>query len=163
MQELVHSDQEQNGSVIRHRRKAEGGFSLVEVIFALVILLVALLGVFFTFTYAINYNAGNNSRSQALAVLQQKVENIRSAKFTPQTRDAILDGGTRLPERIILPNGYVYIIDVSVDDDPFTDGLQTDTATTIKEISVTVTLDRPTPGWQTAVPAIIILQRVRSN
>src|SRR5438067_13579696 len=63
-------------------RDCEAGFSLIEVVCALVIILIALLGVVFAFTYAITYNAGNSSRSQCLAVLQQEVEQIRAAQFT---------------------------------------------------------------------------------
>ena len=55
-------------------RSGEAGFSLIEVAVAMVVVLIALLGVFFTLTYAITYNAGNNSRAQALAVLQEEVE-----------------------------------------------------------------------------------------
>lgn len=145
------------------RTREQSGFSLVEVVFAMVILLIALLGVFFTITYAVNYNAGNNSRSQALAVLQQEVEKMRSAKFTPQITDATLVGGSRLPRTVTLPNGNRFVVNITVDDDPDTAGTQIDTAATIKEVTVTVTLDRPTPGWQTSVPATVVLQRVRSN
>lgn len=52
----------------------EGGFSLVEVVFAMIILLIVLLGVFITFAYAVNYNAGNSARAQALTILQKEVE-----------------------------------------------------------------------------------------
>ena len=159
----IHTGANDENFKIGNTRTEQSGFSLVEVVFALVILLVALLGVFFTFTYAINYNAGNNSRSQALAVLQQEVEVMRSAKFTPQVTDSALVGGTRLPKRVTLSNGNVFLVKVKIDDDPFTNGLQIDATTTMKEIYVTVTLDRPTPGWQTAVPASVVLQRVRAN
>ena len=54
-------------------------------------------------------------------------------------------------------------VEIAIDDDPFTDGVQTDNLKSIKEITVTVTLDNPTPGWQTAVPATVILRRVRAN
>jgi prepilin-type N-terminal cleavage/methylation domain-containing protein len=75
-------------------RSGETGFTLIEVACALVIILVALLGVVFSFTYVVNYNAGNNARSRTLAALQQKVEQMRAAKFTPTFRDASLNGGT---------------------------------------------------------------------
>ena len=32
-----------------------------------------------------------------------------------------------------------------------------------KEITVTVTLENPTPGWQTALPATVVLRRARAN
>ncbi len=139
------------------------GFSLVEVVVALVILLIAVMGVFITFTYAVNYNAGNNSRSEALAILQQEVERMRSAKFTPAITDTTLLGGSRLPKTVIAASNNSFRVQIDVDDDPKTDGIQINNATTIKEVNVTVTLNRPTPGWQTAVPATVVLQRVRSN
>lgn len=145
------------------KKSGEEGFSLVEVIIAFVIFLIALFGIFTVFTYSINYNTGNNSRAQALAVLQQEVEQLRSAKFTPSVTDASLVGGTKAPKTIVASNGNRFVIDTTVDDDPFTTGVQTNTAKTLKEITITVSLESPTPGWQTAVPTTVILRRVRAN
>ena len=139
------------------------GFSLIEVIIAMVILMIVLLGVFVTFTYAVNYNAGNNSRSQALAVLQQEIELLRSAKFTPTITDANLLGGKQ-PARIVSSaDRNRFRVEITVDDDPFEGDIQIDDTKTLKEITLTVTLENPTPGWQTAVPATVILRRVRAN
>lgn len=148
--------------VVQNQSK-EAGFTLVEVAVAMVIILIALLGVFITFTYAVNYNAGNNSRAQALAVLQQKVETLRSAKFTPTVIDPALTGGTKTPELVSSADGNQFKIQVDVDDDPSVSGIQVDASKSVKEIIITVTLDRPTPGWQTSVPATVILRRVRAN
>ena len=82
----------------KRENETEVGFSLIEAIIAMVILMIVLLGMFFTFAYAINYNLGNKSRSQALALLQQEVENLRSAKFTPGTTDA---------SRVSLPHSFI--------------------------------------------------------
>jgi prepilin-type N-terminal cleavage/methylation domain-containing protein len=144
---------------------AEAGFTLMEVVVAMVILLVALLGVFGTFTYAINYNAGNNSRSQALAVLQQEVELMRSIKFTPNFTEPALTGGVKASKAVASADGNRFRVDVTVDNDPFTSGLQTTegAAVTIKEVKITVTLENPSPGWQTAVPSTVVLRRVRAN
>lgn len=141
----------------------EGGFSLVEVVIAMVILLIVLLGVFITFAYAVNYNAGNSSRSQALTILQQEVEVMRSAKFTPQVTDTTLTGGTKAVKTVTSGNGNQFKVSVTVDDDPSTTGVQTDTTKTVKEITVTVNFAAPTPGWQTAVPATVVLRRARAN
>lgn len=150
---------------VQKKKGEEAGFSLVEVIIALVILLIALLGVFVSFTYSVSYNAGNSSRAQALAVLQQEVENLRSAKFTPDFTDPSLEGGEKAARVVTLLNGNKFRIKNIVDNDPSTptviDGESVKTS--IKQISVTVTLDTPTPGWQTSVPATVILQRVRGN
>jgi Tfp pilus assembly protein PilV len=144
-------------------RYTEDGSSLVEVIVAITILLVALLGVFASLTYAINYNSGNNARSQALAVLQQEIEQMRSKKFTPSLTDSELTGGVKTDKTVVTSDGNKFKVSVTIDDDPFTTGVQTDITKTIKEITVAVALDRPTPGWQTAVPATVILRRTRSN
>lgn len=146
-------------------RGKEAGFSLVETTCALVILLIALTGVVTTFTYAINYNAGNNSRAQALAVLQQEVEQMRSAKFTSAVNgtDSSLTGGKKAARIVNSADNKQFRVEVTVDDDPFTDDIQIDSTKTIKEITVTVSLNNPTPGWQTAVPATVILRRVRGN
>jgi prepilin-type N-terminal cleavage/methylation domain-containing protein len=147
----------------RENRQSEAGFSLIEVTVAMVVFLIAILGVFISFTFAVNYNAGNSSRAQALALLQQRVEQMRSAKFTPTLTDTSLTGGERSPEIVIAPDSHSYKIQVTVDDDPFTAGVQTDATKLIKEVKVTVTLERPTPGWQTSTPSTVILRRVRGN
>lgn len=136
---------------------------MVEVTIAMVVFLIAVLGVFISFTYAVSYNSGNTSRAQALALLQQKVEQLRSAKFVPTATDSALTGGTKSPDIVNGQDNNPYRIDVIIDDDPFTAGVQINSATKFKQISVTVSLERPTPGWQTSVPATVVLRRVRGN
>lgn len=152
-------------SQLHHKRSGEAGFTLIEVSCALVIILVALLGVVFSFTYVVNYNAGNNARSQTLAVLQQQVEQLRAAKFTPTVLGSELTGGTHNPANVTTPAGSVLRVTYVVDNDPFTAGVQnTDSSSvTLKEITVNVTLASPSPGWQLAVPAVAVLRRTRGN
>jgi prepilin-type N-terminal cleavage/methylation domain-containing protein len=153
-------------AIVSDVKAREAGFSLIEVCCALVIILIALLGVAFSFTYAINYNAGNKSRSHALAVLQQRVEQLRAAKFTPTVTDAVLTGGVKAAETVTVPSGERFKVEVTVDNDPLAAGIQTDAtvpAPTLKEITVTTSLASPSPGWQTAVPSRVVLRRVRSN
>jgi prepilin-type N-terminal cleavage/methylation domain-containing protein len=144
------------------------GFTLIEVAIAMVIILVALLGVVFTFTYSIMYNMGNNSRSQALAVLQQEVEQMRAANFTKTITVSILSGHAASSRTVTNATGTSFTITESVDNDPFTTGVQdtsavSDSASTYKEITITVQLSSPSPGWQTAVPSTVILRRARAN
>jgi prepilin-type N-terminal cleavage/methylation domain-containing protein len=139
------------------------GFSLIEVSIAMVVFLIAVLGVFMSFAYAVSYNSGNSSRAQALALLQQKVEEMRSKRFVPTFMDNDLKGGTKAPIILNGRDNNPYRIDIVVDDDPFTAGVQVDDTKLFKEISVTVRLEAPTPGWQSSVPATIILRRVRGN
>jgi len=146
--------------------KTSAGFTLIETCCAMVIILISLLGVAWAFTYAINYNAGNQSRSQALALLQQELEQLRAAKFTPTLTDTLLTGGTKAPLSIVSTTGTRFRVQIAVDNDPFTAGVQDDIDvpnTTLKEISVTTQLDSPSPGWQTALPTIVVLRRTRGN
>ncbi len=176
------------GAQRRKLRSGSAGFSLIEVCIALVIIMIALLGVAAVFGYTIVYNAGNKSRSQALTILQQEVERYRAAKFnagsapdnyTPGNPDdgrRDITGGVKAQRMVTATNGYVFFVDVTVDDDPFVAGTQEEDAgdvcsspqgdavdCTIKEITVKVTLAAPSPGWQTAIPATIVLRRVRGN
>lgn len=145
------------------QKSNEAGFTLIEVIIAMIIFLVALLGVFITFTYAVNFNAGNNSRAQGLSVLQQEVEQLRSAKFTPTVTDSLLTGGIKTARIVTSADGNRFKVETTVDDDPADNTVLIDNTKTLKEITISVTLENPTPGWQTAVPATVILRRVRAN
>ena len=144
-------------------KNTEQGFSLIETVIALTILLPALMGVLVTITYAINYNSGNSLRSQSLAVLQQQVEILQSAKFNPTVIDQVLTGGTKLPVVVKNSDGKNFRVEISVDDDPLTAGIQTDSGKTLKEISVKVFPENSFAGWQTSVPATAVLRRVRGN
>ncbi len=169
--------------------KNAAGFSLIEVVIALLIIMIALLGVAAVFGYTISYNAGNKSRSQALTLLQQEVERYRAAKFnagsapdnyTPGDPDdgrRDITGGNKDQRVVTADNGFVFLVDVTVDDDPFIAGPlpQVDDGTTcaspqgdfvdctIKEITISVTLAAPSPGWRSAIPAVVVLRRVRGN
>ena len=162
-----------NGCLRRSNKKSDG-FSLIEVMMALVVIMIAMLGVFTVFTYAIMYNAGNKTRSEALAVLQQEVERIRAAKFNSTTTDAILQGGTQAQRIVSGSEGSSFTVNISVDNDPSVTNVQDETyqcltpqnavtPCTLKEIVVTVRLAAPNPGWQTAVPATVTMRRVRGN
>lgn len=67
-------------------RGTEGGFTLVETSIALIVLMIAGLGVASLFTYSIRYNTGGDDRAIAISLAQQQIEQFRSVKFD----DAIL-------------------------------------------------------------------------
>lgn len=142
--------------------RSQKGFTLIETTVALVIILIALLGVAHSFTYAIMHNAGNTSRAQALAILQQEVETLRAAKWTSNGIDASLVGGPMRTTTISSTNGGAFAIDVTVDDDPFSN-TSVDATTQLKEITVTARLVAPSPGWQFSVPATVVMRRTRGN
>jgi Tfp pilus assembly protein PilV len=150
---------------------SDDGFSLIEAAIALVIIMIALLGVAWSITYAITYNAGNNNRAKTLAVLQQEVERLRSAKFTPTFTDVALLGcdlGSACSTSTVVSESLTFTVTTTIDNDPSTVAIDDEAevsslATSFKEIKVSATLANPSPGWQTAVPAEVILRRVKSN
>ena len=144
-------------------KNSELGFTLIEITCAMVIIFIALIGVAQVFTYSIAYNSGNAVRADALAILQRQVENIRAAKWTASGMDPALTGGVQADQTANSSNNGQFRISVTVDDDPFTDGVQVDSTSLIKEITITVILDSPSPGWQFAVPSTVVLRRTRGN
>ena len=63
-------------------REEQQGFTLLETCIALVVMMVATLGVAGLFTYAISYNSGATDRALALAIAQQRMERLRKAPVT---------------------------------------------------------------------------------
>jgi len=160
---------ENNASNDSYRRDI-AGFTLVEVVIAFLIIMIALLGVVNAFTYAIRYNTGNNSRAQALAILQEEIELLRSAKFsgigTNKVVDPLLTGGTKAAKSVTAANGFVYNIRDEVDNDPQTAAIEDEATapnTALKQIRITVSIDHSAPGWQTAVPITAVMLRTRGN
>jgi len=157
--------------------KREGGFTLIEAVIALVILMVVVAGVFGAFTYAATLNTGNSRRSQALSVMQKEVELLRSAKFVVGSADSytpvdctdprrnLTGTADGTPRTLSCPaiDGMTYLIETEIDDDPFTDGQQIDATKHLKEIRVTVTQPARPGSWETAYVTRAIFRRVRAN
>jgi hypothetical protein len=127
--------------------------------------MIAVMGVFAAFTYSTMYNSGNSQRSHALSVLQQEVELLRSVKFNPPPAviDASLAGGVKATKTVVAADNFSYLVDVTVDDDPFTAGVQTDATKTLKEITLVVTPLGTNNTWITANRTQTVFRRVRSN
>ncbi len=146
----------------------ESGMSLIETTIALVIIMIALLGVVHAFTYAVTFNAGNAVRSEGLAILQREVEKMRAAKWTSSgiAPEVAGTGPTCNPVVTIdttSSNGGSFQIERTVDDDPFTDGCQVDAATQLKEVTLTVRPPVTNEAWRFAVPATVVFRRTRGN
>lgn len=143
------------------------GFTLVEVVVAMVVMSIMMLGTLTVFTYAVQYNRGNNLRSQSLTVLQKRAEVFRSAKFTSQgVTDPELYGGEYTAEdSVSYPQQMTFTIKITVDDDPFTDGVQVldKKAVTFKEVKLEVKPKNAQSGWESAVVSRAVIQRVRGN
>ena len=152
-----------NKNITSENRRNDSGFSLIEVVIALVIFLVAILGVFAAFTFAVTFNSGNSKRSQALSILQKEVELMRSAKFTPTSVDTSLAGGVQTARNVPSADGVSYRVEITVDDDPLTDGIQIDTVKTTKQVTIIVTPIASNGSWVTAFQTKSVLIRSRAN
>lgn len=162
-------DSLESSSAPRSDSAPEKGMTLIETTVALVIIMIALLGVVHTFTYAVTYNAGNATRTEALALLQEEVEVLRAAKWTSSGIDGRLvgTGNTCTPVSTEVPssNGGTFSVERTVDDDPTTapPACEVDSTTQLKDVTITVRLAAPSPGWQFAVPNTVVLRRTRGN
>lgn len=171
-------------------RKSQSGFTLIEMIIALVILFIAVLGVFAAVTYATKYNHGNSQRSHGLAVMQREIELLRSAKFTPTVVSNVttptptcatadngsrdITGGAKAVQVRCGIDGTMYLVETTIDDNPAMDGMQVypgpSPAALMKEITIQVTPVSPEgqtaageATWVTGNPIFIVFRRVRAN
>src|SRR5262245_19567940 len=73
---------------------SESGFTMIEALISLVVIMVASLGTVYTFTFATNYNSGASGRALAMAYVQQRAEQLRSLAFTDSSLNATSTTGT---------------------------------------------------------------------
>lgn len=66
----------------------QSGFTIMEAVIAMVIMMVAVLGSASVFSYSINYNSGATDRELAMAIAQQKMEQLRNVAFTDASLNA---------------------------------------------------------------------------
>jgi hypothetical protein len=100
--------------------------------------------------------------------LQAQVEQLRSVKFNPPPAviDPMLAGGVKADQTVVGADGFNYLVQIVVDDDPFTPNTpnpQVDATKTLKEITITVTPWGSNNTWVTANRTRAIFRRVRSN
>ena len=67
-------------------RPGQRGFTLAETAIALLIMMIASVGVVSLFTYSIQYNAGAKDRELAMAVAQKRMEWLRGIPYNNSTR-----------------------------------------------------------------------------
>lgn len=77
-------------SIERRRGSGERGFTMMETVVALVVMMVVGLGAASLFMYSTRNNSGAADRAAALAIAQQRMERLRSVIYA----DATLNAGT---------------------------------------------------------------------
>ena len=116
---------------------------MVETTIALVILMVALLGIASVFSYSTKYNSGASDRAIALVIAQQQMERLRNATFTDSELNA-----TPLTTTTVTSAGRPYTVRLTI----------VDTTSTRKTITIQVTPNNPSSAWaQSAV--MLVAQR----
>lgn len=146
------------------KRTSERGFTLIETSIALVIMMVVGLGAASLFSYAVYNNSGGQDRALALALAQQTLETLRSARYTRTVTDArlaagtttqdVIRGGTRLPNNT-WANARPYRLTTIITDVP--------SSTTLKVITVTVTPQGAGQGWATGAGGAVTLTTLRAR
>ena len=156
---------------IRRESSSAKGFTIPEVIIAGMIMMILCIGTLSVFSYVVRINRGNNLRTQALAVLQQEVEEFRSLKFVPIGSDARLNGGSypNYKTGVSAPSsadGRKFNITVTINNYPFDDGVlnNDESTTTLKQITVNaVPQVAENETWLQNLNTNVTIQRVRSN
>ena len=140
------------------------GFTLLEAVIALLIMLIVALGSASLFSFSIYNNSGGTDRATSLAVAQQALERLRSAQFNSSTTDTVLNGGTTVQAGIVR-DGRQSTLTVAIDDNPSTQAIDVNTATNLKGITVTVVPQSIGRGWAFGAGGTITLitQRSRSD
>jgi type II secretory pathway pseudopilin PulG len=148
---------------------SEGGFSLIEVILAGIIMIIMSAGILMVFSNVTERNRGENLRMQALSILQEDIEYYRSLKFVPVGSNTALNGGSYPNVRNrTAADGRVFVISVTIDNDPATAGIQTaaqvpEADCKFKEIVIEAVPQPAETGWLANLNASVTIQRVRSN
>ncbi|HEU4595878.1 MAG TPA: prepilin-type N-terminal cleavage/methylation domain-containing protein [Pyrinomonadaceae bacterium] len=127
------------------QRAGQSGFTLMEVIVALSMMMVAGLGAAAVFLHAASNNTGAGERALAMAVAQQRVERLRSVSF-----DLVASENTTVESA---GRNYNVVTTVTVLDTDADDGKDT-----LKDIVVQVTPTNSHETWATD-PVILRTQR----
>jgi prepilin-type N-terminal cleavage/methylation domain-containing protein len=138
-------------AAISDRPVNQKGFTLIETSIAMVIMMVAGLGVVSLFTYSISFNSGGNDRAVAISIAQQHIEQLRSVKFT----DAILNvSAATVLAPDTLSNGRTYRVTRTVT------GSNNDVSGNPTLKTITIRVDPVSPGWA-GFP--VILRTIRTS
>lgn len=146
------------------KRKQEAGFTLLETTIALVLMLIVALGAASLFSFSVYNNSAGSDRANALAIAQQTLEVLKSAKFNTTTTAATLNAGTYAPVAVI-QDGRRFTVTKIIDDDPSTNAVTINPATNLKSITITVRPNSIGRGWAFGANGAITLitQRSRSD
>ena len=129
--------------------KEQAGFTMIETCVAMIVMFIAVLGALSVFTLCIRNNSSANDRELAMAVGQQKLEQLRSVSFTDSTLDQTSTEGVTTT---ITRNGRQYSVNTKIVHSNTINGKPT-----VKTITIEVT-----PKGQSMLGSVV-LTTVRST
>lgn len=115
---------------------SERGFTLIETVMSLVVMMIVGLGAASLFMYAVRNNSGAADRAVAVAIAQQRMERLRSVAYT----DASLDPATT--NTAIINSGRTYSVQTTICVSVACSG-----SDTVKKITVQVTPTNAGTVW----------------
>jgi prepilin-type N-terminal cleavage/methylation domain-containing protein len=134
---------EPNGGNRPARLRAAGGFSLIECVIALLILLIASLAVISVFDYSFRTGQSSRKRAAAVTLAEQRIEDVRNTNFID------LPAGTTT-ETNVMVEGLPYTVTRTITD---TDSLTVATAPGPETKTITVTV---TPVGGTVIETVTL-------
>ncbi len=149
-------------SAVSGRASGERGFTLLEAVIGLVLMMIVALGSASLFSFSVYNNSGGSERATSLAIAQQAMERLRSATFNSTTTAAALAGGSNTQTGVIR-DFRTYTVTVTVDDDPSTLGIEIIPTTNFKRITIAVTPETVGRGWAFGAGGTVSLITERSR
>jgi Tfp pilus assembly protein PilV len=130
------------------KTRNEAGFTLIELVISLVVMMVAGLAVASLFFYSIQNNVGGSERAVAMALAQQQMEQLRSVRFD----DATLAAGAATFSSV--SGGRTYQIVRTISEETNSDG----TPKNLKKITISVMPQAAGGNW-IRTPVILVAMR----
>lgn len=115
-------------------KQGQAGFTLLETTMALVVMMIAGLGIVAVFSFAIKNNTGARDRASAIAVAQQEIERLRNLSYN----DAALNTTSTPLTSTVDSGGRSFTLRTTI---------TTDATTSLKTIQVQVTPASGTTTW----------------
>jgi prepilin-type N-terminal cleavage/methylation domain-containing protein len=128
------------------------GFTLLETVIALLLMLIVALGSASLFSFSIYNNSGGSDRAVALATAQQALEILRTAPFTTANTDVRLNPGTVIQNNVLVNKRYFKITKII-----------TDNSSTLKSITITVQSQGIVTGWASGAGGAVTLMTQRTR
>lgn len=139
------------------RKSSESGFTLIETSIAMVIMMISALGAASLFSFTVYNNTGGSDRAQALALAQQRLEILRSARFSSADTESdttwILRAGTTTQSGVTTADGRRYNVVTTIEN----------TTATLKNIAVSVTPQGAGHNWATGAGGTVMIRTWRAR